>query len=131
MWCLEVIKQMNNPSPKQPKVAPVGLDENIIFLPRDMYDDALVGLSNVDGITVAVYDKDKIVDILAKEWLKDPTYEGDEDTAYHEALEYYYFNIEGSLGKGYPIYVSRQDLDLFLEDIEDVDKGSGSPKEEG
>ena len=122
---------MNNPPPKQPKVAPVGSDENIIFLPRGMYDDALVGLSNVDGTTVAVYDKDKIVDILATTWLKDPTYEGDEDTAYYEALEYYYFNIEGSLGKGYPIYVSRQDLDLFLEDIEDVDKGSGSPKEEG
>lgn len=131
MWCLEVIKQMNNPPPKQPKVDPVESDENIIFLPRGMYDDALVGLSNVDGITVAVYDKDKIVAILAEEWLKDPTYEGDEDTAYEEALEYYYFNIEGSLGKGYPIYVSRQDLEVFLEDIEDVDKGSGNPKEEG
>ena len=45
--------------------------------------------------------------------------------------EYYYYNIQGSLGAGYPIYVSRQDLDAFLEEVEDVDQGSGGAEKEG
>jgi len=127
MWCLEVIKKMNLPESEL-----VDYDgENLIFLPREMYDSALIGMSHVNGYRVVVYDKDKIIDVLAKSWLSDPTYGESEDTAYEEALEYYYFNIEGSLGAGYPIYVSREDLDVFLEEVEDVGEGISSTEEEG
>ncbi len=126
---------MNNPSANRnhlPIGEAVGSDsENILFLPREMYDKALVGMCFLEGNRVAVYDKDKVIEILAQSFLSDPNYGESEDTAYEEASEYYYFNIEGSLGAGYPIYVSRQDLDVFLEDVEDVDKGSGDVEKEG
>lgn len=133
MWCLEVIKKMNTSESESQRPSPDLVDydgENVVFLPRKMYDSALVGMSYINGYRVAVYDKDKIIDILAKSWLSDPTYGESEDTAYEEALEYYCYNIEGSLGAGYPIYVSRQDLDVFLEEVDDVGERSSGAEEE-
>ena len=55
------------------------------ILTADGFDDALVGVVERFGQPpIACYDKDKYIEILAK------------DMSYEEAIEYFYYNVVGA-----------------------------------
>ena len=60
------------------------IDENILL--ADGFDEAIVGYIERAGSsnTIACYDKNKCIEILAK------------DMTYEEAVEYFYFNTAGA-----------------------------------
>jgi hypothetical protein len=61
--------------------------------PFSYYDVAIVGYeANKDRL---IYDEDKIIDILITR----------EQMSIEDAIEYYEFNINGSQGENYPIYI--------------------------
>jgi hypothetical protein len=66
--------------------------EDIEFLKADGFDDAVIG---VDGRTDRlIYSASKVIDILVKEGMKR-----------EDALDHFYFNIEGSyMGEKTPIW---------------------------
>ena len=74
---------------KREQIAEV--DAAILTLP-DYFDDALVGLSLEE---VVVYDEDKVIDILMQH----------DEMTWEDAVEHYAYNIRGSMGEGFPIYV--------------------------
>ncbi len=63
----------------------------------DGFDDAIIGLASRVGMTLVVaYDTNKIIDILMKR-------DGMDE---EEALEYFYFNIEGAwMGENTPVFI--------------------------
>lgn len=67
-------------------------DEDIIV--PDDFDEAFIGLALEEDPTRAVYSIERCINILAKEMKPD------------EAEEYFWFNVAGSIGKGYPIFIS-------------------------
>lgn len=61
--------------------------------PSSYYDNAIVGYdANRDRL---IYDEDKIIDTLITK----------EEMSIEDAIEYYEFNINGSQGANYPIYI--------------------------
>ena len=67
---------------------------NELALVADGFDDALIGIDQVDY--VAVYDSDKCIDILME----------DSDMTIQEATEYFEFNVLGSyVGEYTPRFV--------------------------
>lgn len=71
--------------------------DDLEFLKADGFDDAIIGVDS-DSKRL-IYSQKKIIDILVSE-----------DMTYEDALEYYYFNIEGSyMGDKTPIFC----LDIF------------------
>ena len=89
-------------------------DEDILLFGNsdgDPYDEGFIGIGfkQYEG-PVAVYDRDKCIDALARQFGEDTNaYEGDEDAdPYTDAVEWFNFNTEGSyVGKQTPIIVSR------------------------
>jgi hypothetical protein len=78
-------------------------DENLDgeILLADGFDDALLGYSYSPGRDYfAVYDVDKCIQVLVSQGM-------DEDTA----EEYFEFNVEGSGGKGVPVFVRKISLE--------------------
>ena len=70
-------------------------NEDMLF--ADGFDDALVGYIERAGMSsIACYDKDKCIEILAK------------DMTYEEAIEYFYFNTAGAyVGENTPCFFTR------------------------
>jgi capsule polysaccharide modification protein KpsS len=70
-------------------------NEDMLF--ADGFDDALVGYIERAGMpSIACYDKDKCIEILAK------------DMTYEEAVEYFYFNTAGAyVGENTPCFFTR------------------------
>ena len=70
-------------------------NEDMLF--ADGFDDALVGYIERAGMpSIACYDKDKCIEILAK------------DMTYEEAEEYFYFNTAGAyVGENTPCFFTR------------------------
>ena len=70
-------------------------NEDMLF--ADGFDDALVGYIERAGMpSIACYDKDKCIEILAK------------DMTYEEAIEYFYFNTAGAyVGENTPCFLTR------------------------
>jgi capsule polysaccharide modification protein KpsS len=70
-------------------------NEDMLF--ADGLDDALVGYIERAGMpSIACYDKDKCIEILAK------------DMTYEEAIEYFYFNTAGAyVGENTPCFLTR------------------------
>ena len=70
-------------------------NEDMLF--ADGLDDALVGYIERAGMpSIACYDKDKCIEILAK------------DMTYEEAIEYFYFNTAGAyVGENTPCFFTR------------------------
>ena len=66
-----------------------------IALP-DGLDAAFVGVDTESEEPRAVYSIDKCIEILSEEMSTD------------EASEYFWYNVAGSCGKGYPLYISTQ-----------------------
>ena len=71
------------------------VNEDMLF--ADGFDDALVGYIERAGMpSFACYDKDKCIEILAK------------DMTYEEAVEYFYFNTAGAyVGENTPCFFTR------------------------
>jgi len=71
------------------------VNEDMLF--ADGLDDALVGYIERAGMpSIACYDKDKCIEILAK------------DMTYEEAVEYFYFNTAGAyVGENTPCFFTR------------------------
>ena len=64
-----------------------------VILPDDL-DEAFIGLATEEDPPRAVYSIEKCINKLAKEM------------PYDEASEYFWFNVAGTLGEGFPFYVS-------------------------
>jgi hypothetical protein len=69
-----------------------------IFMYPTGFEDCIVGIW--EEKMILVLDADKIIEKLIKE-------EGMSDT---DAVEHFHFNIEGSKGEGFPIYVKTKIL---------------------
>ena len=71
------------------------VNEDMLF--ADGFDDALVGYVERAGMpSIACYDKDKCIEILAK------------DMTHEEAVEYFYFNTAGAyVGENTPCFFTR------------------------
>ena len=70
-------------------------NEDMLF--ADGFDDALVGYIERAGMpSIACYDKDKCIEILAK------------DMTHEDAIEYFYFNTAGAyVGENTPCFFTR------------------------
>ena len=70
-------------------------NEDMLF--ADGFDDALVGYIERAGMpSIACYDKDKCIEILAN------------DMTHEEAIEYFYFNTAGAyVGENTPCFFTR------------------------
>ena len=71
------------------------VNEDMLF--ADGFDDALVGYIERAGMpSIACYDKDRCIEILAK------------DMTHEEAVEYFYFNTAGAyVGENTPCFLTR------------------------
>jgi hypothetical protein len=71
------------------------LDKNMLF--ADGFHDAVIGMTYRDDELVALYSKDKVIEILQR----------DHEMSLEDAFEYFDYNIEGSyVGKKTPIFHS-------------------------
>ena len=71
------------------------VNEDMLF--ADGFDDALIGYIERAGMSaIACYDKDKCIEILAK------------DMTYEEAMEYFYYNTVGAyVGENTPCFLTK------------------------
>jgi hypothetical protein len=67
-------------------------EEDIIK--ADGFDDCIVGVEST-GDTILVYSTQLILEKLVK----------DSEMTWEEAIEFFDYNIQGSKGEGYPIYI--------------------------
>lgn len=75
-------------------------DGTMVLEPRDTFDPAIVGVVHQGGVTMAVYSREKTIDRLVDH----------EGLTYDDAVEHYDFNVSGSIGVGYPVFLI-DDLD--------------------
>ena len=96
------------------------MDELLFLEPRSDLDQFIVGVGTGFGGNIAlVYDKDRLLNFWANEYMKD-TPDLDRDDAYFMAVEWFEFNTIGAyMGEHTPIYVSQDDFDIFCENYED------------
>jgi hypothetical protein len=75
-------------------------DEEVLF--AEGFDDALIGTGRrINGSLIAVYDREKCIDILSR------------DMSPEEAEEYFSFNVEGAwVGEGTPIFIQTDGYEL-------------------
>lgn len=70
-------------------------DEHLVF--ADGFDDAVIGVADVGGYAVVVYDQEQVVDKLATGGL-----------SYDEAREFFEFNVcRAYVGPQTPVFVRR------------------------
>ena len=70
----------------------VAPDEDIII--PDGFDEAFLGVSTEEEPLRAVYSIEKCIDILRKDMTAD------------EAEEYFWYNVAGTSGPGFPLFIS-------------------------
>lgn len=69
-------------------------DSGAMFMePREHFDRAILGL--LDSPAVVVYSAPKVLEALMRE----------QDMSYEDAREWFDFNIAGSKGEGFPMYL--------------------------
>jgi len=68
-------------------------EDGVLLLPGE-FKECLMGFEVHSN--VAIYSKDKIIEVLLK------------NMNYEEALEHFYYNICGSRGEGFPIYLETE-----------------------
>jgi hypothetical protein len=76
----------------------------LMLEPREMYDKALVGVVHRGGETCALYSRQTVIELLVSE----------EDLTYEEAVEHYEFNVSGSIGWGYPMFLMESEEDMEI-----------------
>lgn len=63
----------------------------------DSFDEAIIGVTSVNGVTVVAYSIEKCIEILSR------------DMSYEEATEFFDFNVAGShLGEGTPLWIQTE-----------------------
>jgi len=72
-------------------------DGVLLLEPRSMFDKALIGFAHQAGIIYAVYSRSKTISALGPPW--------------EESREHYDFNVSGSIGVGYPVFMMDDDDD--------------------
>ena len=72
--------------------------ENVLL--ADGFEDAFIGIGRQFGYPIAVYDRNKCVEILMK------------DMSEEEAIEYFSFNVEGAyVGDKTPIFMEQNEYE--------------------
>jgi len=80
------------------------IPEDVLLLePRSVYDRALVGFAHQGGTKMAVYDRQAVIEAIVMDSDDD-----DEDPS-TSAIEHYEFNVSGSIGLGYPVFMLNED----------------------
>ena len=89
------VRMLKNGIKYMKKLLAAEVNEDMLF--ADGLDDALVGYIERAGMpSIACYDKDKCIEILAK------------DMTHEEAVEYFYFNTAGAyVGENTPCFFTR------------------------
>tara|TARA_R110001583_G_scaffold18627_2_gene73879 strand:- start:694 stop:975 length:282 start_codon:yes stop_codon:yes gene_type:complete len=77
----------------------LGLEVEGVIVP-DGLDGAFLGVYTEGDTPCAVYSIDKCISILSEQMPKE------------EASEYFWFNVAGAGGKGYPLYISTPSEDV-------------------
>ena len=97
------------------------MDELLFLEPRTDLDQFIVGVgTGFGGALALVYDKDKLLEFWKNEYLKEED-DLDEDAAYFMAVEWFEYNTIGAyVGEHTPIYVSKDEFDIFMENYEVV-----------
>ncbi len=68
--------------------------ENVLL--ADGFEDAFIGIGRQFGSPIAIYDRNKCIDILMKDMLEE------------EAEEYFQYNVEGAwVGENTPIFMEQ------------------------
>jgi hypothetical protein len=72
------------------------LDEDLLFMDPESFDEAIVGyIERANSPPVVCYNKDKVLEILMKDGMD-----------WEEAEEYYYYNIVGAyMGERTPVFL--------------------------
>lgn len=73
-------------------------DGYLVLEPRSLFDPCLIGVAHRGGEFVAVYSRKLVIQALIDDGL-DVT----------DALEHYEYNVSGSLGWGYPMFMLEDD----------------------
>jgi len=98
----------------------------LLLAPRDLYDDAFIGLITQGGWTRALYSKQKLADVLAQKpdapvalysrdklaelLTKDALTDEEED----DAIAHLDFNVTGSMGEGFPWFIDHETVDYHF-----------------
>ena len=90
-------------------------------LTADGFDDCVVGIGQQFNTDVVVYNRDKIIKKLAKEFKASAKesfpFDGEKRDFYLEAEEYFDFNIAGAyVGVNTPVYIRLGKLDDLLSE---------------
>lgn len=95
------------------------MDELLFLEPRTDLDQFIVGVgTGFGGALALVYDKDKLLEFWKNEYMADSA-DLDEESAYFMAVEWFEYNTIGAyVGEHTPIYVSKDEFDIFMEDYE-------------
>lgn len=74
-------------------------------LKADGFEDTLIGYMNIDGYTIYLHDREKILDKLIADYKADPDCIEEDGYSYCTmALEYYEYNIVGAYMEGVPAF---------------------------
>lgn len=89
--------------------------ENLLFLePRSDLDQFIVGIgSGFGGQLAIIYDKDRLLEFWKNEYMESNP-DQDEDDAYFMAVEWFEYNTIGAyMGEHTPLYVSKDEFEVF------------------
>jgi hypothetical protein len=90
------------------------MEKLILLEPREIFNNMIVGISYQPF--AVVYDKDKLIEYWAEEFLKRNPNNLSKEEAYLEALDHFDFNTQGAYVGGHsPIFVSLEDKEKLLE----------------
>lgn len=73
-------------------------EETEVIIPDDL-DGAFIGISAEDGDVRAIYSIEKSIKILSEEMSEE------------EATEFFWYNIAGAKGEGYPLFINTPNVD--------------------
>ena len=82
--------------------------DTLVLEPRSLYDKALLGVAHQAGVNYAVYSRKEAVTLTIEDALTDETDDPDRDPE-TEAYEHFEFNVSGSIGIGFPVFMLDED----------------------
>jgi hypothetical protein len=92
-------------------VCPVEIpDDTLLLKPRNVYDKALIGVAHQAGVNYAVYSQARVIEAMAADMMTDE--EAEDEVTYEDVLEHYSFNVSGSIGVGFPVFLMDGDDEL-------------------
>ena len=103
---------VDSPTHEAMRIASIGKGEPLEgALLADGFEEALIGFGHQFHYPVAVYDKEKCLDILM--------FDGEMD--YEEAVEYFDFNVAGAwVGESTPVFLEMEDECLLNVNVAEI-----------